>query len=1127
MPDQERFADRRARLSPAKRALLERRLQGDLSPLPAQAATGRMPRRPDPDHLPLSFAQERFWYLNQLLPGQPVYNRPLALRLRGPLDIPALEQSLIAIVQRHQVLRATFTSVDGRPVQAIADPRPLSLPVVNLDDLPLPERETHARRLAVLETHRPFDLARGPLLRASLLRLDEGEHWLVLVVHHIAFDGWSARVALRELATLYEAFSAGQPSPLPELPIQYADWAHWQRQPARDQFLQAQLAYWQATLAAPLPVLELPADRPRPATPTHRGARHLLTLPSSLVDALEALSRREGVTLFMTLLAAFQALLHRYTGHDDLVVGTPVAGRTHLETEGLIGFLVNTLVLRADLSGNPPFRDLLQRVRQRTLDAYAHQDLPFERLVEALQPERHLNRTPLFQVLFNLENVPPVAATVHGLAFEEVELDSGTATFDLSLELAERDGALGCTFQYSLDLFDAATIARMAGHYHTLLQGIAAEPGRRLSDLPLLSAAERHQLLVEWNDTCADVPAPGCIHERFETQAKRSPDAVALVFEDHQLTYRQLNARANQLAHYLHKRGVGPETRVGLCVERSLEMGVGLLAILKAGGAYVPLDPAYPPQRLALMLEDAAPLVVLTQQHLQAHLPPSVAHVICLDADWRRISAESEHDPAFPADPAQAAYVIFTSGSTGRPKGVVVEHRSVVNLLAAVCQAVPALAPRPERPLRQTFNASITFDASVKQISQLLHGHTLFILPDEIRADGQALLAFLRRHRIDVLDCVPAQLELLLAAGLLEQPSQAPRLVLVGGEAIDPNTWRRMAAATGVRFYNVYGPTECTVATTIAPISNAHPRPIIGRPIANVQVYLLDPHRNPVPVGVPGELYVGGAGLARGYLRRPALTAERFIPNPFSHDAGARLYRTGDWARYLPDGNIEFLGRFDHQVKLRGFRVELGEIESVLARHPAVRAAVALVHRAAPTDDRLVAYVVPCRPGVGPTPSDLRRFLQEWLPDHMLPSAFVFLESLPRTPAGKVDRQALPAPDAARPALDEAFVAPRTELERLLAGIWQELLGLDRVGVYDNFFDLGGHSLLSLQAIARMEQRLGVRINPWEMIRQTLGQLAALYEEKMQRVQPPAPLHPGRKLWSAIRRVLCRTFDAQ
>ncbi len=1062
------ISERRSKLSPAKQALLERRLQDALMP---SSESQVIPRRPDQDPVPLSFAQERLWFLDQWEPGNPAYNRPVALRLTGPLKVTALEQALSEILRRHEALRATFSTKEGRPVQVITSAEPLNLPVVNLSGLPSTEREPQAMRLATEEAQRPFDLAQGPLLRATLLRLDREEHVLLLVIHHIAFDGWSARVLVEQLAALYDAFVAGKPSALPELPIQYADFAHWQRQWLQDEVLETQLSYWKEKLASSLPSLDLPTDRPRPAVQTHCGARQSSVLPSSLLQALKALSRQEEVTLFMTLLAAFKVLLHRYTSQDDIVVGSPIAGRTHVETEGLIGFFVNTLVLRTDLSGNPTLLKLLGRVREVALGAYAHKDLPFEKLVEALQPERDLSRTPLFQVMFNLENIPTKAVETPNLSIDEFEFDSGVSQFDLALEVIEKDEGLSCLLNYNTDLFDATTIARMLGHLRTLLEGIVANPGQRIGALPLLTEAERHQLLIEWNDTQADYPKDSCIHQLFEAQAERTPDAVALVFKDQQLTYHELNARANQLAHYLRKRGVEPEVLVSICVERSLEMVVGILGILKAGGAYVPLDPTYPKERLAFILEDTQAPVLLTQQTLIERLPEHRANVVCLDADLTAIAQECGEKANSGVKLEDPAYVIYTSGSTGKPKGVVVSHANVVRLF----EATHAWFHFDERDVWTLFH-SYAFDFSVWELwGALFYGGRLVVVPYWVSRSPKAFYDLLCQEQVTVLNQTPSAFRQLIWT---EESSGAAndlalRLVIFGGEALDPNSlkpWFDRHGDQCPQLVNMYGITETTVHVTYRPLMasdlNTASGSLIGGPIPDLQVYILDQHLEPVPIGVPGEIYVGGAGVARDYLNRPALTAERFIPNPFSDVPKARLYKSGDLARYLPDGDIEYLGRIDHQVKIRGFRVELGEIEAVLGQHPAVREVVVLAREDEPGDRRLVAYLVPAKE-YAPTPSELRSFLKQKLPDYMVPFAFVILDALPLTPNGKVDRRALPAPDRSRPELGGTFVAPRTSIEEGLAGIWAEVLGLERVGIHDNFFELGGHSLLATRVISR------------------------------------------------------------
>jgi amino acid adenylation domain-containing protein len=1019
-------------------------------------------------NLPLSFAQQRLWFLDQLEPNSPLYNVPQAIRLQGPLQVKALHQTLNTIVARHETLRTTFHAVDGIPRQVIAEHRTVALPLIDLSAWPEAAREAEAHRLIREEALHPFDLARDVLVRATLLRLGPAEHILLLTMHHIASDGWSMKVLSHEVAALYEAFTRGAPSPLPGLPIQYADYAVWQREWLQGEVLEAQLAYWREQLAG-VPELALPLDHPRPAIQTFRGARHALRISQPMTEALKALSQREGVTLFMTLLAAFQTLLQRYTGQDDIAVGSPIAGRTRAEAEGLIGCFVNTLVLRTDLSGNPPFRELLQRVREVALGAHAHQDLPFERLVEALQPERRLSHAPLFQAMFSLENAPRQALHLSGLTLTPLDVDGGTAKFDLTLSIVEEAAGVRATLGYNTDLFEAATMRRVLGHFQSLLEGLVAHPAQRLAELPLLTEPERQQLLVEWNATKAEYPADQCLPQLFEAQVARTPEAIAVVFEDQQLTYRELNDRANQLAHHLRALGVGPEGLVGLYMGRSLEMIVGLLGILKAGGAYVPLDPESPHERLAYLLDDSGAAVLVTAQPWKDQLPSSGAHVVDMD----QVDGSSPRGPVDDGvQSANLAYVIYTSGSTGAPKGVAVEHRAACNNLLWMQRQFP-LTPADRVPLKY----SVAFDVAVWEIfGPLIAGARLVIAPHGAQRDPDLFIPFLREHEITVLDLVPS-----LLRALLKEPQfrhcVSLRRVTCGGEPLDPDLRRLFFEQFDIELNNMYGPTEATITTTWWTCSGADPAHTvpIGRPIANLQTYLLDANLQPVPIGVPGELHIGGDGLARGYWNRPQLTAETFIPNPFSSEPRARLYKTGDLARYLPDGNIEFLGRLDHQVKIRGFRIELGEIEAALNGHPAVREVVVSAREDVPGRKQLVAYVVLHQEPL-PSARELRHFLMSKLPDYMVPAAFVPLERLPLTPNGKVDRRALPTPGQQRPTLEEAFVAPRTPVEEALAGIWADLLGLTQVGIHDNFFELGGHSLLATQVISRLQGAFQVEL---------------------------------------------------
>jgi amino acid adenylation domain-containing protein len=1041
----------------------------------------------------LSFAQQRLWFFDQLEPGNAFYTTSRVLRVTGSLDVRALQAAFGAIVKRHESLRTRFDSVDGRPVQIVEEEAPFHIPVVDLTETPPQEREAAAARRVAEEVGRPFDLSAAPLLRASVLRMTEREHWLILTMHHIVSDGWSMGILVQEVASFYEEASLGRASTLAPIPIQYADFAHWQRSWFRGEVLDRQLSYWKKQLAD-LSVLELPTDRSRPPAQSFRGARHTISLPRNLVEGLKDLSRREGATLYMTLLAAFQALLLRYTGQEDIVVGSPIAGRNRVEIEGLIGFFVNTLVMRTDLSGEPSFRQLLERVRETALGAYAHQDLPFDKLVEELQPERDLGRNPLVQVQFALQNAPTSSFELAGLKVTPLPTESHTTRFDLEVHLWEKPGGLTCTFVYSTDLFDPGTIVRMMGHFQTLLESAVSHPDRKVSELALLTEAQRNQLVVEWNRTEREYPRDRTLHGLFEDQVERSPEAEAVVFGRKRLTYGQLNERANRLARYLAKRGVGPDVLVGLCVERSLEMVVGILAILKAGGAYVPLDPAYPQSRLEFMLEDTKARVVLTQQSLLESLPEGSFERVPLDADWPEIEKESGGNPHGGAGPESVAYVIYTSGSTGRPKGVSISHRSVANLIGWHVETYGVQSAD-----RATLLASPAFDASVWELwPYLAAGASLHVPGEDVRLDLARLTRWLELERITICFLPTPLAQALLAEA---EPLRGHlRYLLTGGDQL-----RRPAARSyGFHLVNHYGPTETTVVATAGVVDTQEETerlPSIGRPIHNTRIYLLDRRGQPVPQGVAGELYVGGAGVARGYLNRPELTAERFLPDPFRSD-GESMYRTGDQARYRSDGAIEFLGRLDNQVKIRGYRIEIGEIEEALSHHPEVLACAVSVREDGP-EKRLVGYVVPRD---GPSVSELRSFLKTTLPGYMIPPAFLFLDALPLTPNGKVDRRALPAPDQSRPDLEGAFQGPRNPVEETLAGIWAQVLGLERVGIHDNFFDLGGHSLLATQVFSRLRQAFRVGL-PLRALFETptIAALAAAVDTAQKAGPEPSP----------------------
>ena len=1038
--------------------------------------------------LPLSFAQRRLWFFDQLKPNSAVYNIPMAMKISGPLNIQALQKALDAIVSRHEVLRTTFAPVDGVPVQEIATTRSLELKIIDLSHVPADEREAEVQRPLIAETCRPFNLSVDLMLRGTLLKVEPTEYVLLIVLHHIASDGWSMEVLSRELAALYEAFSGGKPSPLAGLSVQYVDFSVWQRQWFQGKVLETQLSYWEKQLRG-IPALQLPTDRPRPAIQTFRGKRQSLVLPNTLSDDLKSLSGNEGVTLFMTMLAAFQVLLYRYTGQEDIGVGSPIANRTRPEVEGLIGFFANTLVLRTDLSGKPSFRELLARVRKVALDAYENQDLPFETLVEKLNPDRDLSQSPFFQAMFVLQNSPISTIELSGLTVSFVHVDNATTKFDLTLLMVQAPDSLTASLEYNTDLFDAATIRRMLGHFEVLLGGIVANPDQRLSELPILTAAERQQILVEWNNTKRDYPNDECIHDLFEAQVERTPDTVAVVFEGEQLTYRELNCRANQLAHYLRKLGVSPDVLVGICVERSLEMIVGLLAILKAGGAYVPLDPAFPKERLAFKMKDAGLKLVVTQHRLAGELPKGQLQTICLDTDWGAVAKESRQNPCHHAAAQNRAYVIYTSGSTGKPKGVEITHDAVVNFLRSMREQ-PGLTDQDVLLAVTT----VSFDiAGLELYLPLIVGARVVIVSREVAADGARLMKYITQAQATVMQATPATWRMLLSNDW--QGGKQLR-ILCGGEAL-PGELADQLLERGASLWNLYGPTESTIWSTLYRVEAADSSTPIGRPIANTKVYVLDHHLGPVPIGVPGELHIGGAGLARGYLNRPELTAEKFIPNPFSDAPGERLYKTGDLARYLPDGNIELLSRIDYQVKIRGFRIELGEIEAALCQHPNIRETVVVAQEDVSGEKRLVGYVVPSQESA-PTIRELRNFLQTTLPDYMVPSAIVFLDSLPLTPNGKIDRRALPPLDGSRD-LISTFAEPRNDVERQLVRIWQEVLMVDRIGTRDNFFEIGGHSLLAARMFAKLERCLKVRV-PLAMLFQTPtieGLAAAIGEERV------------------------------
>ena len=1074
-----------------------------------------------PENIPLSFAQQRLWFLQQMQPDSAVYNLPMAIQVEGFLDITAFAQSLNNIIRRHEVLRTRFTTVAGQPVQAIAPPTPIDIEHIDLQAAPNPEAAV--KQAALKAAQKPFDLSQDQLLRVTLLQLSDAKSVVLFTVHHIIADGWSQEILIQELATFYRAALLGQTASLPVLPVQYADFSIWQRNWLQGEALDTQLDYWRGQLDASQPVLQLPADYPRARVQTYRGAVEQFSLSKELSEQLRTLGQRESATLFMTLLSAFKVLLYRYTGQTDLVVGTPIANRHRSEVEGLIGLFVNTLVLRSHLHPQANFKTLLSQVKATTWAAYDHQDLPFEKLVEALQPERDLSYSPLFQVKFRLENLPQATLTLPGLTFQRLPQAITTAKLDLSVDLYETAAGIVGGFEYNCDLFKPETIQRMVTHFKTLLSAIITAPERPLAELPMLTEMEQRQQLTDWNNTEKPYRQNCCFHHLFEAKVAQYPDAIALIFDTgttHQpvppqtLTYSELNRRSTQLAHHLQSLGVGPETIVGICIERSPDMIIALLAILKAGGAYLPLDPTYPADRLAYMLDDAQVPILLTHSHFPHEHLPSSTHRLNLDADWPNSYPTAERSRS-PVTPNNLAYLIYTSGSTGKPKGVLIPHSGLVNLTEdkiRVCDV------RPGDCILQFF--SFSFDASIPEIVMALaSGSKLLLAPANTLLPGSELSALIQRHQVTHITLTPSALVSVPAgfsSGSSSESFPHLRMVLVGGEAPSPsliNTWSQDRL-----FINAYGPTETTVNASMVPCGNGHPVEPTLFPSTNKQLYILDNNLQMLPIGVAGELHIGGIGLARGYLNRPELTAERFIPNPFSPPPPAAehsrsplppsplLYKTGDLATYLPDGRIKILGRIDTQTKIRGFRIELGEIERVLDSHPQVKTCLVTVREDSPGDKRIVAYGVSKADAASQqtTPSEIRQFVAETLPQFMVPSVFMWLPALPLTPNGKVDTKALPAPVLVS---SQPQIAPRSETEKSLGQLFTQILSLESVSIYDDFFELGGHSLLATQLVAQLLNLFDVEITVIDLFEATtVVALAQRIEQKQQLAQMQRPV---------------------
>ncbi len=1064
------------------------------------------------ESLPLSFAQQRLWFLDQLEPQNPFYSIISGIRLLGNLDEDALQKSLSEIVRRHEILRSNFLTEDGKAVLKILPAIQVTFNKIDLRKSSEANLDYEIVNLANAEAKKPFSLSECPLFRVLLIQVKDDEHVLILTIHHIIADGWSIGLFNQEIARLYNGFARGHMPNLPNLRIQYADYAYWQRNWLQGEVLQQQLDFWKVQLSNSPALLELPLDHSRPMEQGHKGERFYFELESDIYLAIQKLSRAENVTTYMVLLAAFYVLLYRYTGQEDINVGTPVAGRNRVETESLIGFFVNTLVLRGNLSGNPDFSTLLKRLKKMTMESFANQDVPFEKLVDMLVPERDMSYAPLFQVMFAYNKSEFQRLEMEGLTFKPMLMDTGTSKFDLTLEILEKKDNFRAAIEYNTALFDRQTINRIVQHFGNILEAALHHPNQSISEIPILADSEK-AIYQQWNDTPKPNPTNPTFVALFEKQVAATPDADAVVFGENVLSYQELNSRANRIATYLKNMGVGPEHLVGVLMERSVEMVVALVGILKAGAAYVPLDISYPSERLEFILNDANISVLLTQAEIKnefdmsisfaqnkvssgANKPSSVnrhqnlsvpgnslsevngnVKLICLDADWDKIAAQSNENFESGVMPENAAYVIFTSGSTGRPKGVVISHRSMIHLYTALNDKI--YNRYPGRKLRMSLNAPIMFDASVQQLVQLLGGHTLYVLPHEVRGSGHAMLQFIQDHRLEVLDCVPSQLKLLLSAGLHENIWK-PKICLPGGEAIDTATWKQLVENKGIDYFNMYGPTECSVDSIVSFVNQYPGKPVIGKPMANMEVWILDKSLQPVPVGVAGEIFLGGLGVGRGYLNRPDLTADRFLPNPFGKKSGERIYRSGDVGRWLPDGNIEYLGRADFQVKVRGFRIELGEIEAALRTHSSLRDIVVMVREYTPGEKKLVGYLVANTEMTKPTVSELRKFLKDRLPEYMVPSIFMFLDEMPLTPNGKIDRKSLPVPEVDRSSLGGEFLAPRTEREMVLVEIWKQILNLKEVGIRDNFFELGGDSILSIQVISRAAQS-GLRLTPRQL----------------------------------------------
>jgi amino acid adenylation domain-containing protein/thioester reductase-like protein len=1045
--------------------------------------------RPNSEPAPLSFGQEQLWFLSQIQDNT-TYNLPLALQISGSLNISVLEQVITEIVRRHEILRTNFQQIEGKNLQVIRPEINISLQVINLEQITAKQQLQNVERLINQETDKIFNLSEDDLFQSTLYQLNQNSYILLLNMHHIISDGWSIGILLQELSTLYGAYLAGNKSPLPDLQIQYADYAIWQKEKFTSEIREKQLNYWKQQLADIPPLLELPTDKPRPPIQSFRGGIWEFSINSNLSQKIRTLTQQSDATLFMTMLAAFVILLYRCSGQDDILIGSPMAGRNRQEIQSLIGYFVNTVVLRTKLTGNPNFREILNQVRQVATDAHNYQDIPYNQVVEALNPQRNLSYNPVFQILFDLQHSLTDKLQLPGLTLQPFLGEHSTSKFDLSLIIEDRGTELIGAWEYSSDLFTQEAISRITENFQTLLNGIVNNPETPINQLPIISAFEQQQILEKWNNTQQDYPESFCIHELFTQQVIKTPDAIAVKFGNQQLTYTQLNQKANQLANYLQNCGVTSEVLVGLYLERSLDILIAILAILKAGGAYLPLDPKYPQTRLTDILNDSQVSIILTQEKLltslssplprgETPLTPYQGKIILLDTDLTIISQQNIETPISAIKPDNLAYVIYTSGSTGKPKGVMITHQNIVNHATSIIDKYQINSH--DRILQFT---TFIFDVAAEEIFPAwLSGATLIICPQEMVTNLIEFSQFLAQESLTVVNLpTPYWQEWVLEID--RKVSQIPdslRLVITGSDQVLPEKlalWQKLVTEKrqNIQWINAYGLTETTITSTVYQLpvnyqlNTTHSVPI-GRPIANTEIYILDQNLQPVPIGIPGELHIGGAGLARGYLNRKQLTNEKFISNPISSSKSSRLYKTGDLARYLPDGNIEFLGRIDYQVKIRGFRIELGEIEAVLAQHPLVKSSAVIVREIQPGNKQLVAYVV--TEDHSNIQQDLRSFLKQNLPDYMLPAFFVRLAELPLTPTGKINRRAL---SALMLELNHEidYILPRNPLEQKLAEIWCQVLGLEKVSVEENFFNLGGHSLATIQIISRIRETLKI-----------------------------------------------------